>query len=237
MVAIPTTNTPQRNPITAVDISLKSDHAVAMIPVHQICGSDSIMSSSAPEFSDNSESEVQQSQLDAQIHSSPPATGISHPSISTPNIPYPTQLGANALGQAAYPYPDPYYRSIYTPYESQPYPTQPYPVQPMVHLQLMGIQQAGVPLPSDTVEEPVFVNAKQYHGILRRRQCRAKAESENKAHKSRKPYLHESRHLHALRRSRGCGGRFEKKDKHQKEMGSDDNSESQVNINLNSDKT
>lgn len=33
---------------------------------------------------------------------------------------------------AAYPYPDPYYRSIFAPYDAQPYPPQPYGGQPMV---------------------------------------------------------------------------------------------------------
>ncbi|KAI7754603.1 hypothetical protein M8C21_018192, partial [Ambrosia artemisiifolia] len=58
-----------------------------------------------------------------------------------------------------------------------------------------------LPLNLSTDDGPIFVNAK-------RRQSRAKAEMTKKATKSRKPYLHLSRHLHAKCRPRGCEGRF-----------------------------
>jgi len=89
-----------------------------------------------------------------------------------------------------------------------------------------------VGIPSTDQQQPTFVNARQYKRILKRRETRARAEEykqlqtrrnlnnyysyRNKkkieSGAGRRPYLHESRHRHAMKRPRGPGGRFLKKE-------------------------
>ncbi|XP_062149524.1 LOW QUALITY PROTEIN: nuclear transcription factor Y subunit A-3-like [Alnus glutinosa] len=112
----------------------------------------------------------------------------------------PSQVGhSHAMARVPYPYVEPCFGGLFTPYGPQAI------IQP----QMVGIAPARVPLPLDLADDgPIYVNPKQYHGILRRRQSRAKLEAQNKLVKTRKPYLHESRHRHAINRVRGSGGRF-----------------------------
>ncbi|GLT47774.1 hypothetical protein SLA2020_214370 [Shorea laevis] len=107
----------------------------------------------------------------------------------------------NSMAFARYPNADAYFGGLYAPYGQQ--------VLTQMGPQMLGTQPTRIPLPLDLSEDgPIYVNAKQYHGILRRRQSRAKLEAQNKLVKTRKPYLHESRHRHAVNRVRGSGGRF-----------------------------
>ncbi|KAF2301006.1 hypothetical protein GH714_019225 [Hevea brasiliensis] len=131
------------------------------------------------------------------------------PSMGTQDFIFPSQVdyGRSIAGVPVH-FVEPYFGGLLAAYGQQAM---------IHHPQMYGMASSRLPLPLElTKDEPIFVNAKQYNAILRRRQYRAKLEAQNKLVKIRKPYLHESRHLHALKRARGCGGRFLNVKKHDK---------------------
>ena len=72
----------------------------------------------------------------------------------------------------------------------------------------MGSAHSKLQLPPESMDQaPVFVNARQFHRILKRRLTRRNQNWQARKERNRS-YLHESRHRHACNRERGPSGMF-----------------------------
>ncbi|KAL8927126.1 MAG: hypothetical protein Q9208_002510 [Pyrenodesmia sp. 3 TL-2023] len=74
---------------------------------------------------------------------------------------------------------------------------------------LRGVYSGSSETPQPQIPQPegslVYINAKQFPRIIKRRAARKLRQEVSDIHR---PYKHESRHKHAMKRPRGPGGRF-----------------------------
>lgn len=100
---------------------------------------------------------------------------------------------------------DPTFQVLSQGWMAHPPHPQHSPTATIIHSQLQSCEKASR-VSEDT---PVYVNAKQFNRILKRRDARQRLnEKLGSMPRAPKPYMYESRHRHAARRARGPDGRF-----------------------------